>query len=351
MSTVVARGSRDLKAERRHLNGREKVAVLCMALGTETAAKITQRLTSEEAEAISFEIARLDALNSDVVEDVLAEWLEVSLAVDSFSAGGLGYAKDVLEKAYGVQRASQILKRVQNQLADTAGLHRLRKADPQQLGSMMRNEHPQTIALVLAHLEPQHTASVLKELDPATGSEVVYRMARMEKVAPEMLNLIERSIGSEADLGIQQGMSASGGPAAVAAILNFTAGSLEKTLLDGVGMRDAKLCDEIRNLMFVFEDLTSLDARSLQRLLREIDAKQLALALKAASEELKGKMMGAMSQRAQQSLVEEMEMMGPVRLRDVEAAQSAIVTQVRALEEAGEIVLSASGSGDDMVIA
>ena len=350
MSTAVARQPRDTKVEQRRLSGREKVAVLCMALGTEAAAKITQRLTSEEAELISYEIARLEALPAEVVEGVLAEWLEVSLAVDSFSAGGLEYAKDVLEKAYGIQRATQILKRVQSQLADTAGLHRLRKADPQQLGGMMRNEHPQTIALVLAHLEPQHTAAVLKELDPATGSEVVYRMARMEKVAPEMLHLIERSIGSEADLGIQQGMAASGGPAAVAAVLNFTNGSLEKTLLDGVGMRDAKLCEEIKNLMFVFEDLTSLDARSLQRLLREVDAKQLALALKAASDDLKGKMMGAMSQRAQQALLEEMEMMGPVRLRDVESAQSAIVAQVRALEEAGEIVLSSSG-GDDMVIA
>ena len=268
MSTAVARQPRDLKAEPRRLSGREKVAVLCMALGTEAAAKITQRLSQDEAEAISYEIARLDAITGDLAESVLLEWLELTLALDSVSAGGLEYAREVLEKAYGSQRAREILKRIQNQLADTAGLHRLRKADPQQLGSMMRNEHPQTIALVLAHLEPQHTAAVLKELDPATGSEVVYRMARMEKVAPEMLNLIERSIGSEADLGIQQGMSASGGPAAVAAILNFTAGSLEKTLLDGVSMRDAKLCDEIKNLMFVFEDLTSLDARSLQRLLR-----------------------------------------------------------------------------------
>ncbi len=347
MSTAVARQAKD---PARRLVGREKVAVLCMALGTETAAKITQRLTTEEAEAISFEIARLDALPAEVVEEVLSEWLEISLAVDSFSAGGLEYAKEVLEKAYGLSRAQQILKRIQSQLADTAGLHRLRKADPQQLGSMMRSEHPQTIALVLAHLEPHHTAAVLKELDPATGSEVVFRMAKMEKVSPEMLNLIERSIGSEADLGIQQGMAASGGPAAVAAVLNFTTGSLEKTLLDGVSARDAKLCEEIKNLMFVFEDLTSLDDRSLQRLLREIDAKQLALALKAASDELKGKMMGAMSQRAVQALQEEMEFMGPVRLRDVEAAQAAIIAQVRALEEAGELVLSSSGGGDDTVI-
>ena len=189
-------------------------------------------LRQDEAEAISYEIARLDAITGEVAESVLVEWLELTLALDSVSAGGLEYAREVLEKAYGSQRAREILKRIQNQLADTAGMHRLRKADPQQLGSMFRNEHPQTIALVLSHLEPQHTAAVLKELDAATGSEVVFRMARMEKVSPEMLHLIERSIGSEADLGLQQGMASSGGPAAVAAVLNYTTSSLEKTLLD-----------------------------------------------------------------------------------------------------------------------
>ena len=346
MSTAVARAA--VSAPQRTLTGRQKVAVLCMMLGSEAAAKITQRLSQEEAEAISYEIARLDAITGEVAESVLVEWLELSLALDSVSAGGLEYAREVLEKAYGAPRAREILKRIQTQLADTAGMHRLRKADPQQLGSMFRNEHPQTIALVLSQLEPQHTAAVLKELDPATGSEVVFRMARMEKVSPEMLHLIERSIGSEADLGLQQGMASSGGPAAVAAVLNYTTSSLEKTLLDGVAARDAKLCDEIKNLMFVFEDLTSIDDRSLQRLLREVDAKQLALALKQASEELKGKIMGAMSQRAVQALQEEMEFMGPVRLRDVEIAQAGIVAQVRALEESGEIVLQ--GGGDDQVI-
>ena len=348
MTTALARQALGMVPSRR-LTGREKVAVIYTALGAEAAAKITQCLSQEEAESISYEIARLEGITGDMVEEVLHEWLELSLALDSFSAGGLEYAREMLEKAYGEPRAQAILKRIQNQLADTAGLHRLRKADPEQLGGMLRNEHPQTIALVLAHLEPQHTAGVLKELDPATGSEVVFRMAKMEKVSPEMLNLLERSIGSETDLGLSQGMAASGGPAAVAAVLNFAAGTLEKTLLDGVAARDQRLCDEIKNLMFVFEDLTALDERSLQRLLREVDAKQLALALKAASEELRGKIMGAMSQRAVQALQEEMEFMGPVRMRDVEAAQSAIVSQVRALEEAGELVIS-GGAGDDIVI-
>lgn len=349
MSTAIARLSAPPPAPQKRLTGRQKVAVLCMALGSESAARITQRLSNEEAEAISYEIARLDAVTAELAEEVLSEWLELTLALDSVSSGGLDYAKEVLEKAYGMSRAQQILKRIQSQLADTAGLYRLRKADPQQLGSMFRNEHPQTIALLLAHLEPGHTAAVLKELDPATGSEVVFRMAKMEKVSSEMLQLIERSIGSEADLSLAQGMATSGGPAAVAAVLNFTTSSLEKTLLDGVAARDPKLCEEIKNLMFVFEDLASLDDRSLQRLLREVDAKQLALALKAASDELKGKITGAMSQRAVQALEEEMEYMGPVRLRDVEQAQAAIVAQVRALEEAGEIVI-AGGGADDMVI-
>lgn len=346
MGTAVMQAA--VAAPQNRLTGRQKVAVLCMVLGSEAAANITQRLTPEEAESISYEIARLDAITADQAEEVLLEWLERTLTLDPLSSGGLEYAREVLEKAYGLSRANQILKRIQSQLADTAGLHRLRKADPQQLGSMFRNEHPQTIALVLSHLEPQHTAAVLKELDAGTGSEVVFRMAKMEKVSSDLLHLIERTIGSEADLGLQQGMAASGGPKAVAAVLNFATSSLEKTLLDGVAARDARLCDEIKNLMFVFEDLSSIDERSLQRLLREVDAKQLALALKSASDALRAQIMGAMSQRAVQALQEEMEFMGPVRLRDVEIAQSAIVAQVRALEESGEIVLN--GGGDDQVI-
>jgi flagellar motor switch protein FliG len=204
------------------------------------------------------------------------------------------------------------------------------------------------VALVLAHLDAAQTAAILREMPTTFGGEVLFRMARMEKVSPEMLQLIERALSSEADLNFQQGMSAAGGPAAVASVLNLVSGSLEKELLEGVSERDATLCEQIKNLMFVFEDLVTLDDKSLQRLLREVEAKQLALALKAASEELKAKIMGAMSQRAVGALKEEMEFMGPVKMRDVEAAQSAIVTQVRKLEETGEIVLSAGG--DDVLI-
>jgi flagellar motor switch protein FliG len=331
------------------LTGRQKVAILCMAVGPEAAAHITKGLREEEAEQLSYEIARLEHVPGPIADAVLNDWLEVFRAAESLTEGGVDVAREILEKAFGPAQAASILKRIQTQLADTAGLHRLRNADPQQLASMMRGEHPQTIALILAHLHPGQTANVLKGFDSELGSEVIFRMARMEKVSPEMLQLIEKSISSETDLSMSQGMSASGGPAAVAEVLNQVTQTMEKELLDRIRERDAALCDEIRNLMFVFEDIAGVDDRSLQRLLREVDAKQLALALKAASDDLKTKITGAMSQRAVQSLQEEMEFMGPVRLRDVEQAQAAIVAQVRALEEAGEIVLS-SGGGDDLVI-
>jgi len=328
------------------LNGLQKAAVLCTMLGAEAAAKVTQQLAQEEVEAISFEIARMGRVDRELADAILNEWIELMLAADSLTTGGIEYAREVLERAYGPAKAAAMLRRIQTQLQDTAGLHLLRNADPTQLGSMLRGEHPQTIALILSHLQPSQTANVLKELPPEQGSEVVYRMARMEKVSPEMLQLIERSMWSE-DLAPSRGLSASGGPQAVAAILNTMPASLEKQLMEGVQRRDAALCEQIRNLMFVFEDIVTIDARSIQRVLREVDGKELALALKGASPELQDKITGAMSQRAVAALKEEMEMMGPTKKRDVETAQGNIVAALRRLEEAGEIVLS--GGADDMV--
>jgi flagellar motor switch protein FliG len=330
------------------LTGRQKVAIVCMALGPDNAAKLTQRMSADEVDAISFEIARMENVSAPLVESVLEEWFTRMFAAHSLASGGLQVASEILEKAFGPRKAQVILERISSQLTSASGLHRLRNADPQQLGNTLRGEHPQTIALILTHLEPQHTANVLKEIDTEIGSEVVYRMARMEKVAPELLNIIERSLGSETELNVVQGMSASGGPAAVAAVMNFTPASLEKALLDGVNVRDAALCEQIKNLMFVFEDVGTLDNKALQRLLRDVDSKELALALKVASDDLKAKIMGAMSQRAVQALQDEMELMGPSRLKDVEAAQTNIVGIVRRLEEAGEIVIG--GGDDDLVL-
>jgi flagellar motor switch protein FliG len=329
------------------LSGSQKVAILCMVLGSEAAAAITQKLAVEEVEQISFEIARMDRVSSEATDAVLSEWLDVMLAADSVAAGGVEFAREVMEKAFGAQKSQVMLKRIMSQISEGAGLHRLRNADPQQLGNTLRGEHPQTVALILAHLEAPHTASVLKELDPVFGAECVLRMARMEKVSPDMLVLIERSILTETDLAPAQGLSTSGGPAAVAEVLNLVAPSLEKAIMKGVEAIDPALCEQIRNLMFVFEDVVSLDDRSLQRLLREIDVKELALALKSSSNEVKNKIMGGMSQRASAALKEEMEMLGPARKRDIESAQTAIVAMIRKLEDAGEIVVG--GGADDLV--
>jgi flagellar motor switch protein FliG len=330
------------------LTGTQKAAILCMVLGSESASMITQKLSQDEVEMISFEIARMDRVSTEATDAVLAEWIEVMMAADSIAAGGIEFAREVLERAFGQAKAASIFKRIQAQISETAGLHRLRNADPQQLGNMLRGEHPQTVALILAHLQPQHTAAVLKELDPTFGAEVVLRVARMEKVSPDMLVLIERSILTETDLAPTQGLTTSGGPQVVAEVLNLVNPSLEKAIMRGVEEKDPALSEQIRNLMFVFEDVVSLDDRSMQRLLREVDVKELALALKSASNEVKNKILGGMSQRASAALKEEMEMLGPARKRDIEAAQTAIVAMIRKLEDAGEIVVG--GGADDLVV-
>lgn len=329
------------------LTGRQKVAILCMALGAEHAAKITQRLSTDDVELISFEIARMDRVDPALAEGVLVEWVESSIASEAISTGGVEYAREILEKAFNSQKAQGILKRVVSQLADTAGLQRLRHADPQQIASMLRNEHPQTVALIMVHLSPPQAAAVLKELEPQMAGDVTFRMAKMEKVSPDMLLMIERSLGSDTDIDFNQGMSHAGGPAAVAAVLNLLQGALEKQIMVTVKEHDSTLAEQIKNLMFVFEDLRGLDDRTLQRIMRDVDTKTLALALKSASGELKARITSQMSQRAQSALTEEMEMLGASRVREVEAAQAAIVTQVRALEEAGEVVLNASA--DELV--
>lgn len=344
-TALATRGSTRAPAPE-DLSGRQKVAVLCLALGSDLAAQITQRLGTDEVDAISFEIARMESISPQVVDGVLEEWLTRILVADSLASGGLDVAREILEKAFGQRKAQQVLERIQGQL-HTIGLQRLRNVDPRQMATMLRGEHPQSIALILAHLEPQHTAAILKDLEPGLASETIYRMAKMEKVQPELLNLVERALSADTDLTISSGLTTSGGPAAVANILNLVPSTLERTLLETVSARDQALTDQIRNLMFVFEDIGSLDSRALQRLLRDVDVKQLALALKAASADLKAKLTGAMSQRAVQALNDEIEMLGPARVRDVEAAQSAIVAIVRQLEDAGEIVI---GGGEDDVV-
>lgn len=330
------------------LNGRQKAAILLAVIGPEAAADITSSLSQTELEEISLEIARLEEIPIPLAEAVLAEWEQTGTAALTLASGGVNKAKEILEQAVGAQKAAVIFKRIEAQLREAVGFTKLKQADPQQVATLLRNEHPQTIALICAHLDPQRTASMMLELPAALGSEVLYRMAKMEKVLPEVLQIVERSFGSDAGLSVSQDLAESGGPAAVAAVLNHVGTSLEKELMDAVAQQDAELCEQIKNLMFVFEDMVRLDDRSLQRVMRDVDMKQLAVALKAASDELKQKIFACMSQRALGALQEEMEFLGPVKVRDVDAAQAGVVKLVRALEESGDITISSGG--DDVLI-
>ena len=343
--TQVAHRSRDAVDR---LTGRQKAAIVLMAMGPQAAAEITKTLSSTELEEISFEIARMDHVPADLAEAVIGEWGQLETAMHSISEGGVEYARQVLEVAVGPAKAATILRRVESQLRENAGFHNLRNADAAQVTALVRNEHPQTVALLLAHLEAEQTASVLKELPTKLGGEVLFRLAKMEKVLPEVLQVLERVYGSESTVSISKDLSEAGGLEAVANVLNLMTGSVEKELLEHLAWQDQVLCEQIKNLMFVFEDLIKLDDRGLQRLLRDVQTKELALALKAASEPLRTRVLSLLSQRAGDALTEEMEFLGPVRLRDVEAAQANVVKLVRALEETGEVVIN--GGEDDMVL-
>lgn len=343
MGTALAR-----RRDPDDLSGRQKVAVLLMALGEEASAQVTKNLDPDEVEAISFEIAKMDRIEPELVERVIEEWRHTEQAAFSLASGGVEYARRVLEKAFGPSKAAQVLKRIEAQLHDHISLTHLRNADPQQLAAIIRNEHPQTIALILAYLDPGQVAAVLRQIDRSMGSDILLRIAKMEKVMPDVLRIVEESVGAGSDLSLAGDGAAAGGPEAVAEVLNLVSTAVEKDLLDGVAEKDPELSEQIKNLMFVFEDIVKLDDRGITRLLRDVDTKELSLALKLASEELKGRMLGVMSSRARDSLLEEMEFLGPQRVTDVEAAQANIVKMARALEEAGEIVI---GGGDDQLVA
>jgi flagellar motor switch protein FliG len=330
------------------LNGPQKGAVLCMALGAERSAKIMTLLAPREVELISKEIASLPMVAAEKVSAVVNEFQQVSRAVESVSRGGVDYAQEILETALGPTKAKAILEKIQEQLVDT-GLKRLRNAAPEVLSGILRGEHPQTIALILAHLDPRQSSSVVANMDHDLAAEVLYRIARMDKISPEMLLLVESGLSNKTDLSLSEEMTLSGGPQAVAKLLNLTGGTLEKQLLEEIGNRNPDIAGQIKALMFVFEDLILIDARGIQRILRDIDTKDLALALKAASDELKQHIRTNMSERAGQALTEEIEMLGPVRVKDVEASHARIIETVRVLSDAGEIMIAGRGGNDDII--
>lgn len=330
------------------LTGGQKAAILAMALGPEGSEALSKDLSADELEAISLEIAQLDQVPADVVTTVLEEWQESASSSQAAVFGGFGAARSFLEQAVGPTDSEPVMQRLQTALQEGAGFKTLRRVDPESLANLLKEEHPQTVVLVLAHLEPQLVAEVLMQLDPLLGADVLVRKAQMDKVLPDVLEVVEKFLGSEASLSLSAPLARAGGPAAVADVLNLASPAMEKELLEEMANRDLALADKIKELMFVFEDINRLDDKSTQKLVTEVETKELALALKAASDELSEQIFRCMSQRAVAGLKQEMEFLGPARLRDVEEAQRKIVAEVRRLEEAGDIIIG--GGDDDMVV-
>ena len=328
---------------------KQKAAVALVAFGPEVSVHVLKGMSEADLEAITVEIANLRDVPSDIEAKVIEECHSIFMARQYISQGGVDFATEILEKAVGVGKAREIMKRLETTLT-TRGFSLLKDIDPKQLSAFFQNEHPQTTALVLTQLAPQHAAAVLSELAPELQSEVALRVATMEKISPEILKEVEGTLTSHFGSDSGRDLSVSGGAKAIAEILNLIDTTAEKNILQSLEAEDADLAAEIKNMMFVFDDLILLDDRSIQRLLKEVETKDLSLALKAASDEVKGKIFANVSERVSMMIKEEMEFMGPTRLSDVEAAQGRIVEAVRRLEEEGQIIISGRGGKEDIIV-
>ncbi|WP_026475998.1 flagellar motor switch protein FliG [Alkaliphilus transvaalensis] len=336
------------KPSKTEMTGKEKAAVLLISLGPEFSAQIFKHLNDEEIEELTLEIANMRKVSPAEKEKILSEFYEVCIAQEYISEGGINYAKDVLEKALGSQKAMDIINKLTASL-QVKPFDFARKADPSQLLNFIQNEHPQTIALILSYLPSAQSAQILSALPQAKQSEVAQRIAVMDRTSPEIIKEVEMVLERKLSSLVSQDYTSAGGIQSIVDILNAVDRGTEKNIMDTLEIQDAELAEEIRKRMFVFEDIISLDSTSIQRFIREIDNKDLAVALKGATEEVSGVIYSNMSKRMAEMIKEDMDFMGPVRLRDVEEAQQKIVNIIRKLEEAGEIII-ARGGGDEIVV-
>jgi flagellar motor switch protein FliG len=333
-------------AKNRRLNGVRKAAALLVALGAEESAGIYQNLDDMEIERLTKEVVTLQNIDPETVAGVVEEFYQLSRAEEFIAAGGFNYAQEVLEKALGDERANDIIKRIEHTLK-VKGFNVLKNVDPNQLLSFIQKEHPQTIAFVLTQLNPIQASSILADLPPELQSEVVYRFANMERVSPETVRSVESVLESRVDFSSTS--SKLGGVKSIAEILNLIGQSAERSILTRINEQDPELATEIKNLMFVFEDIIHLDDQSVQRVLKEVDNRELAMALKHVSDDVKKKIVSNLSERAAQIIEEEIEYMGAVRLREVEEAQQRIVDIIRKLEEDGLVVIVGGSRAEEMV--
>jgi flagellar motor switch protein FliG len=330
------------------LNGEQKAAILLISLGPEISSEVFKELKEEHVEQVALQIANMKKVSPAERDAVMEETYQLSMAEEYISQGGVDYARDVLEKALGEQRAIEIINRLQGALQMTP-FDFIKRTDPQQLLNFIQNEHPQTISLILAHLNSEHAATILSALPGEIQVDVAQRIAVMERATPDIIMEIEKVLERNIASVFTQEMTAAGGVRAVAEMLNRVDRSTEKAIMEKLEETNPDLADEIKRLMFVFDDVLLIDDKSIQRILREVDQKDLILALKGASEEVKAKILKNMSQRARALILEEMEVMGPTRLKNTEEAQQKIVNTIRQLEEMGEIVVSRGGEEEVFV--
>jgi flagellar motor switch protein FliG len=335
-------------SKNRDLKGREKAAILMVTLGPDAVSKAYAHIDDTTLELLTLEIANLRRISPDLKLDVLKEAQELIMAHEFMTQGGVEYARKLLEQALGSDKAQDILRRITASL-QVRPFDFVRHTDPQQLLGFIQNEHPQTIALILSYLEPGQAALVLGGLPPASQWDVARRIAKMDRITPEVLREVERVLERKLSTVMGQDFTMAGGVDAVVALINLVDRGTERNIIESLEEQDPELAEEIKKRLFMFDDIAGLDDRSLQRILRDVDLKDLGLALKGASEDLRQKFFRNMSKRASDMLKEDMDFMGPVRVRMVEEAQQKIVNSIRALEEAGEIVIARGGEEEIVV--
>jgi flagellar motor switch protein FliG len=335
-------------AKSNSLSGREKAAILLIAIGPEKSAEIFKNLSDSEMEELTLEIANMRQIDPSIRESVLEEFYQICLAQEFVSEGGISYAKSVLEEAMGSQKALEVINKLTSSL-QVKPFEFVRKVDPSQLLNFIQNEHPQTIALVLSYLPPSQSSAIISALPQDKQADVAERIAIMDSTSPEVIKEVELVLEKKFSSMATQDYASTGGIDSIVEILNSVDRGTEKYIMETLEIDNPELAEEISQKMFVFEDIISLDSVSIQRFIREVDNDDMTVALKGSTDEVKDIIISNMSSRMGEMIEEDMEFMGPVRLSDVEEAQQKIVGIIRRLEEAGEIII-ARGGGDELIV-
>lgn len=335
-------------AKPENINGVQKAAILLIALGPDKSANVFKHLKEDEIEQLTLEIANTRSVSPAIKDSILDEFYEVCLAQQYIAEGGITYAKDLLEKALGAERAKDVIGKLTASL-QVRPFEFVRKTDASQLLNFIQDEHPQTIALILSYLSPGQASAIISALAPEKQTDVAKRIAQMDRTSPDVIKEVEKVLEQKLSSLVNQDYTIVGGVDSIVDILNTVDRGTEKHIMESLEIEDPELADEIRKKMFVFEDILSLDDRSVQRVLREVDNNELAIALKGSNEEVQNLIFNNLSKRLATMIKEDMDFMGPVRLKDVEEAQQKIVNIIRKLEDSAEIIIS-RGGGDEIVV-